>query len=138
MEMEEADGVVASVPQFLALLHASRSTIETATSTTSVASVVETEEGERVRAVALASGPVKGVRHTGRDVHVVVLVPDGAKWAEERIFWTDAAGGLAEMRRNQYRDVIEGRRTRGRGRRDWDERSLSPRSPPLSPRTTRW
>jgi hypothetical protein len=141
----DADGVVATIPQLLALLHASRSIVEKASSTPAASQTVETENGERLRAVSLADAP-KGTRHRGRDVHVVVLVPDGAKWAEERIFWTGDAGALSELRQKKYRDVIDrrrGRTTRGKGAydSDWDVRSmgpLSPLSPPPGPRSARW
>ncbi|KAK4156117.1 hypothetical protein C8A00DRAFT_31047 [Chaetomidium leptoderma] len=141
--IRDADGVVATIPQFLALLHASRSIIETASSAPATTQTLETEEGERVRAVSLGGTP-KGTRHRGRDVHVVVLAPDGAKWADERIFWTDEAGALTEMRQKRYRDVINRERARTRrGRRghdwDWDVRSLmSPLSPTRLPRSARW
>lgn len=136
----DAEGVVATIPQFLALLHASRSTIEQISSTPVTTAAVETEGGERVRAVSLRDAP-KGSRHRGRDVHVVVLVPDGAKWAKERIFWTHHSGALGELWQKKYRDVISSERvsTRPHGRaydRDWDARSLSSLS--LGPRTARW
>jgi hypothetical protein len=144
----DADGVVATIPQFLALLHASRSIVEAASAAAATMRTVETDDGESVRAVSLKEVP-KGRRHTGRDVHVVVLVPEGAIWAEERIFWTDEADGLGELRQKKYRDVVDKGRMRARattgGRRsndrDWDLRSLrslSPRSPPLSPQTAGW
>lgn len=138
----ERAGVVATVPQFLALLHASRSVVETASSAAMTMRKIKTEEGHRVRAVTLTEIP-KGKRHTGRDVHAVVLVPDGAAWAEERIFWTDNADGLVELRERKFRDVVEKGlgRTRGAPKRrrtfdrDWGLRSLSP---PLTPKSTRW
>jgi hypothetical protein len=141
----DADGVVATIPQLLALLHASRSIVEKATSTPAASQTVETENGERLRAVSLADVP-KGTRHRGREVHVVVLVPDGAKWAEERIFWTGDAGALSELRQKKYGDVINrrrGRTARGKGAydSDWDMRTmgpLSPPSPPAGPKSARW
>jgi len=150
LAVQADDGVVATIPQFLALLHASRSTIEKLSSSPATSRSVETEDGERVRAVSLGTAPLKGTRHRGKDVHVVVLVPDGAKWAEDRIFWTDdGAGAMAELRLKKYRGVIDSGNVRaGRGRghvqhRDWDARSLSPlslRTPSLSPgpRTAIW
>jgi hypothetical protein len=135
---QDAYGVVATIPQFLALLHASRSILEKASSTPVTISLLATEDGERVRAVTLC-GAVKGMRHRDRGVHVAVMVPDGAKWAEERIFWTDDQGGLAELRQKKYREVIDsGKAGARRGRSTWDTRSLSPLSPPLSPRSARW
>lgn len=148
--MQADDGIVATIPQFLALLHGSRSTIEKVTSSPATARSVETKDGERVRAVSLGTAPLKGTRHKGKEIHVVVLVPDGAKWAENRIFWTDdGAGVMAELRLKKYRDVIDsesGQARRGRGHvhhRDWDARSWSSpslRAPSLSPgpRTARW
>lgn len=141
----DADGVVATIPQFLGLLHAGRSIVEKVCSTSATNQIVETENGERLRAVSLDDAP-KGTRHRGREVHVVVLVPDGAKWAEERIFWTGGTGALAELRQKKYRDAIDCRRaraTRGKGvyDSDWDVMStvpLSPLTPPLGPRSARW
>ncbi|KAK4129976.1 hypothetical protein BT67DRAFT_452790 [Trichocladium antarcticum] len=142
-----ADGVVATLPQFLALLHAGRSIVEAASATAATVDKIETDDGESVRAVSLKDVP-KGKRHTDRGVHVVVLVPEEANWVEERLFWTAELDGLAELRQKKYHDVVEQCRTRtngrGRGRggdRDWDSRSvspMSPRSPPLSARTTVW
>jgi hypothetical protein len=135
----DCDGVVATIPQFLALLHASRSIVEVASAGAISDDKVETEDWERFRAVVLRDWP-EGKRHTGREVHVVVLVPAAAKWADEPIFWTDEASGLRELRQKKYRDVIEGavRRPRtsrtprtprsGYGR-DRDRRSLSPTLP---------
>ncbi|SPQ24054.1 3a98cda4-6081-486e-81fa-19fad4e1f4a8 [Thermothielavioides terrestris] len=100
-----SDGVVATIPQFLALLHASRSVLETASSGSVDLSL--TTDGESVRSVTLGS-PLTGPRPRGRDVHVAVLVPDGAEWADERIFWADDGGALAELRQKKYRDVIGG------------------------------
>lgn len=142
-EGRRKEGVVATMPQFLALLHASRTIIEAASSA-SAACRVETDEGERVRAVSLHHAP-RGKRHLGRDVHVVVLVPDGASWANERMFWTDGVGGLVELRQKKYKNVVEGGRPgrmgpRGGGERDWNLKNSNlerTRSPP-PPRTARW
>ncbi|KAK4112793.1 hypothetical protein N656DRAFT_752871 [Canariomyces notabilis] len=135
----DCDGVVATIPQFLALLHASRSIVEVASAGAISDDKVETEDCERFRAVVLRDWP-EGKRHTGREVHVVVLVPAAAKWADEPIFWTDEASSLRELRQKKYRDVIEGavRRPRtsrtprtprsGYGR-DRDRRSISPTLP---------
>ncbi|GAB1318405.1 hypothetical protein MFIFM68171_08615 [Madurella fahalii] len=142
----DADGVVATIPQFLALLHASRSIVEVAASAPATDRTVKTEDWERVRAVVLKDWP-EGKRHIGRDVHVAVLVPAQADWADERIFWTDDTGGLLELRQKKYREVIDGGRIRrgsgmvrsaNRGR---DQRGLNPRSPmtpPHSARSTAW
>ncbi|KAG7288332.1 hypothetical protein NEMBOFW57_007863 [Staphylotrichum longicolle] len=90
-DLMQADyGIVATIPQFLALLHASRSTIEKVSSSPATARSVETE-GRQGQARARN-----------------VLVPDGAKWAEDRIFWTDdGAGAMAELRLKKYRNVID-------------------------------
>ncbi|KAH6631215.1 hypothetical protein F5144DRAFT_570388 [Chaetomium tenue] len=140
--MQDADGVVATIPQILALFHATRSIIEKASSTPATSQLVETDDGERVRAVSLGGEP-KGMRHRGRDVHVVVLVPDGAKWATERIFWTDDNGGLAELRKKKYRHAIDGgRASTKRGTRsydrDWEMDILSPGTLPPHPQSARW
>jgi hypothetical protein len=138
---QDVDSVVATIPQFLALLHASRSILEKASSAAASTTRVETADGERLRAVSLSDAP-KGTRHRGRDVHVVVLVPDGAKWATERILWTGNNGGLAVLRQKKYRNVIDSARTRTRGTRaydrDWDAPNLSPLSPPSTPRSAMW
>ncbi|KAK3290424.1 uncharacterized protein B0H64DRAFT_412313 [Chaetomium fimeti] len=83
------------------------------------------------------------MRHRGRDVHVVVLVPDGAKWAGERIFWTDENGGLGELRQKKYRNVIDSGRARTRRGtrtydRDWDMEFPSPGVLPPHPQSARW
>ncbi|KAK3897583.1 hypothetical protein C8A05DRAFT_19681 [Staphylotrichum tortipilum] len=106
--LHAAPGVVATIPQFLALTHASRATLDEVTSLPASSGTVATEDGERVRVVSLGAQQrnMKGARHKGRDVHVVVLVPDGARWAEEKIFWTDGVDGLAEMRQKKYGDVV--------------------------------
>ncbi|KXX79652.1 hypothetical protein MMYC01_203862 [Madurella mycetomatis] len=142
----DADGVVATIPQFLALLHASRSIIEVAASAPATDRTVETEDWEKVRAVVLKDWP-EGKRHIGRDVHVAVLVPAQAKWADERIFWTDDTGCLLELRQKKYCEVIDGGRTRRRSRlarsanRGREPNGLSPGSPmtpPHSARSTAW
>ncbi|KAK3986172.1 hypothetical protein QBC44DRAFT_273565 [Cladorrhinum sp. PSN332] len=134
----EADGIISTLPQFLALLHTQLSIIEVIDSTpiTTTDTKVETVSGRKVRGVSLRDWP-KGKKHTGRDVHVVVLVPEGAEWAEESIFWSDDAGSLRELRAGRrYGSVIK-RERRGRGRRrrrreddassaGWDGRDGSP------------
>ncbi|KAH6857134.1 hypothetical protein B0I37DRAFT_369251 [Chaetomium sp. MPI-CAGE-AT-0009] len=140
--LQDTDGIVATVPQFLALLHANRSIIEKASSTPATSQLVETDDGERVRAVSLGGEP-HGMRHRGRDVHVVVLVPDGAKWAGERIFWADENGGLGELRQRKYRYVIDGGRARTRRGtraydRDRDVVVLSPGVLPPHPQSAKW
>ncbi|KAL2169162.1 hypothetical protein VTG60DRAFT_6402 [Thermothelomyces hinnuleus] len=50
---------------------------------------------------------LEGYDTGGRDVHVVVLVPDGARWAAEHIFWADDNAALPELRQKKYRDAID-------------------------------
>jgi hypothetical protein len=141
--IENTDGIVATIPQILALFHGNRSIIENASSKPATDQLVETEDGERVRVVSLGGEP-KGMRHRGRDVHVAVLVPDGAKWAGERIFWADENGGLADLRKKTYRHVIDGGRpiTTRRGTRSydrgWEMDILSPGTLPPHPQSARW
>jgi len=128
-------GMVATIPQFLALIHSNMSVIDETFSAPATEQLVETEDGERLRSVSLIYPP-KGPRHRGRDVHVVVLVPDGAKWAAERIFWADDNGALAELRQKRHQAVIDspsGRTGRQRMAYAWkqDVRSLGPLSAPL-------
>ncbi|KAL2267934.1 hypothetical protein VTJ83DRAFT_5211 [Remersonia thermophila] len=117
----EPHGIVATVPHLLALLHTTTSIVERGgmRGTPITAELVQTADGQRVRAVSLGAG-VAGPRHRGRDVHVVVLVPDageggeGPDWTEEPIFWTDDQGGLPELRQDKFADVVEGLRTERR------------------------
>ncbi|KAK4202380.1 hypothetical protein QBC40DRAFT_276654 [Triangularia verruculosa] len=134
-----ADGIVATTPQFLALLHSTQSIVEVMSpSASSDAGRVETTSGETFRKCSLLQPP-QGKRHTGRDVHVVVLLPSTrSAWAEERLFWTDEQGQLAELRQRRYRSVIDKERdTRRRYASESGRRSRSPdlggmRTPPLS------
>ncbi|KAL1836539.1 hypothetical protein VTJ49DRAFT_5036 [Mycothermus thermophilus] len=104
----EPHGIVATIPHLLALMHTTTSIVERtiANGTPVTTELVKTTDGERVRAVSLGGG-VTGPRHRGRDVHVVVLIPDGGdgdervRWVEEPIFWTDDRGGLPEFRQDQ-------------------------------------
>ncbi|KAK4180603.1 hypothetical protein QBC36DRAFT_319680 [Triangularia setosa] len=140
-EENTAEGIVATIPQFLALLHSTQSIVEVISSSTlSNSERVETTSGEAFRQCALKQPP-QGKRHTGRDVHVVVLLPvTRSSWVEERLFWTDEQGHLAELRQKRYRSVIDGERDTRRerdGGRLSGRRGRSPevggmRSPPLS------
>lgn len=167
-ETDPETGIVATIPQFMALLHANRSILEVVSSFGGSETVEVDAEGDgrgggyttTMRSITIAEKPV-GRRHTGRDVHVVVLMPNGSSWAEERIFWTDERGELADLRQKVFWDVIErgrsfgggrsggsksgkmresrsidgrgsGRRTGGRRNRERDERSRSP------PKSARW
>ncbi|GAB1318258.1 hypothetical protein MFIFM68171_08468 [Madurella fahalii] len=109
----DADGVCATIPQFLALLHASRSVLEDVKS--SSIGPLGTEDGNVKAAVALIDPP-RSNPHAGGSVHVAVLLPNDASWADEEIVWTDQ-NGLAEFRQRKYWELIElpsPRRSRGR------------------------
>ncbi|KAK0736261.1 hypothetical protein B0T21DRAFT_366593 [Apiosordaria backusii] len=130
-----ADGIVATIPQFVALLHSTQSIVEVISSSASTSTeMVETASGELYRQCSLKQPP-QGKRHTGRDVQVVVLLPSThSAWVEEKLFWTDEQGQLAELRQARYKSVIDTGRRYGSG---LERRSRSPdiggmRSPPLS------
>jgi hypothetical protein len=112
--LAEADGVRATIPQLFALLHARRSILEHVKSTR--IAPIRTEDGDINQAVFL-SQPPRSSPHEGDAVHVAVLVPNNALWAEEEIIWTDQ-NGLAEFRQRPYWDLIEraSRRAGGRSR----------------------
>jgi len=120
----DADGVCATIPQFVALLHARRSILEDAKS--SPIALIATENGVRKPAVPLLQPPLSNP-HEGDGVHVAVLVPNDALWAEEEIIWTGPAA-LGELRQRQYRRLIEHPpaqsrgRSRGRRREDGQDR----------------
>jgi len=101
--LAEGDGVCATIPQFMALLHARRSILEDARS--SRVSLMPTEDGESKPTVSLFQSPLSNP-HEGDGVHVAVLVPNHALWAEEEIVWTDGTG-LAEFRQRQYWQLVE-------------------------------
>ncbi|KAK4166960.1 hypothetical protein QBC43DRAFT_312698 [Cladorrhinum sp. PSN259] len=117
--LEDADGVRATIPQFVALMHGNRAILEDVKSTG--VSFTTTASGERLPAVTLVKPP-RPSTHEGDSVHVAVLIPDEADWAEEEIIWTDA-DGLTEFRQRRYWDLIEsaprhrsGGRSKSRGR----------------------
>jgi hypothetical protein len=112
--LADADGVCATIPQFFALLHSCRSILEHAGST--AISQTRSENGGVKPAVFLTQPP-RSSPHDGNRVHVAVLVPNDALWAEEEIIWTDQTG-LAEFRERQYWDLIAraSRRARSRSR----------------------
>ncbi|KAK3389564.1 hypothetical protein B0H63DRAFT_445747 [Podospora didyma] len=139
----DADGIVATIPQFLALLHADKSIVEIAAAGGISEGKMETEDGDRIRAVTMKEMP-QGKRHSGRNVHVVVLVPDGTLWAEEKIFWTDERDGLVDLRQRKYWDLVERGSTRRQRRMSrvetlgyFDYRDGAG-SPPLTARSTAW
>ncbi|KAK3689423.1 hypothetical protein B0T22DRAFT_427716 [Podospora appendiculata] len=113
--LADADGIRATIPQFLALLHAKRAILEDVES--SSVAPLEIDEGDVVAAVKLVKQP-RPNSHEGDNVHVVVLMPNEASWADEQIVWTDA-DGLVEFRRRRFWDLIEsempahGRRSSG-------------------------
>jgi hypothetical protein len=112
--LAEADGVRATIPQLFALLHARRSILEHVKSTR--IAPTRTEDGDVNQAVFLPQPP-RSSPHEGDAVHVAVLVPNNALWAEEEIIWTDQ-NGLVEFRQRPYWDLIEraGRQSGGRSR----------------------
>ncbi|KAL2150400.1 hypothetical protein VTH82DRAFT_6963 [Thermothelomyces myriococcoides] len=112
--MADADGVRATLPQFFALLHSRRSLLENVGS--SWVTQTRIEDGDAYPTVFLTKPP-QSSPHEGNRVHVAVLVPNDALWAEEEFIWTDQTG-LAEFRQRQYWDLIEppNRRVRGRSR----------------------
>lgn len=115
-ETDPETGIVATIPQFMALLHANRSILEVMSSQGGTETVEVDADGEdrrrtrrretTMRCVTLAGQP-DGRRYAGRDVHVVVLMPNASSWAEERIFWGDERGELSELRQKVFWDVIE-------------------------------
>jgi hypothetical protein len=118
--LAEADGVRATIPQLFALLHARRSILEHVKSTR--IAPIRTEDGDVNQAVFLPQPP-RSSPHEGDAVHVAVLVPNNALWAEEEIIWTDQ-NGLVEFRQRPYWDLIKrasrqsGGRSRSRRRND--------------------
>ncbi|KAK4221417.1 hypothetical protein QBC38DRAFT_377190 [Podospora fimiseda] len=128
--LEDADGVRATIPQFVALMHGNRALLED-TKSTSV-SFTRTANGEKLPTVKLVKPPRQSA-HEGDSVHVAVLIPDEASWADEEIIWTDD-DGLVEFRQRRYWDLIEpaprprvrtGGRSKSRGRDKSGARSRS-------------
>ncbi|KAK3321758.1 hypothetical protein B0H66DRAFT_552597 [Apodospora peruviana] len=101
--MADADGIRATIPQFVALLHASRAILEDVESTSM--DPLETEEGDVLPAVTLTRTP-RANSHEGDSVHVAVLMPSDSDWTDDQIVWTDR-DGLAEFRRRKFWDLIE-------------------------------
>lgn len=104
----DAHGIKATIPQFVALMHSNRSILEQVQTTH--LSLLETGDGDVMPAVTLVKAP-RPSSHAGDGVHVAVLMPNEADWADEHIYWLDEAG-LTEFRRRKYWDLIE------RGRHD--------------------
>ncbi|KAM7217015.1 hypothetical protein V8F06_007654 [Rhypophila decipiens] len=117
-ERDADTGIVATVPQLMALLHANRSIVEVVSAVDGTETVKTDVDGDdarygkggiMMRCIRMTEKPI-GKRHAGRDVHVVVLMPNASPWADERIVWTDQDGELEELRQKVFWDVI------GRGR----------------------
>lgn len=112
--LADGDGVCATIPQFFALMHARRSILEHVASAR--ITLTECADGDTKPAVFMTQPP-RSSPHEGDGVHVAVLVPNDALWAEEEIVWTDQTG-LAEFRQRAYWDLIErtSRHVRSRSR----------------------
>ncbi|KAK1833942.1 hypothetical protein QBC39DRAFT_369571 [Podospora conica] len=107
----DAHGIKATIPQFVALMHSNRSILEQV-QTTHI-TLLDTGDGDVTPAVTMVKAP-RHNSHAGDGVHVAVLMPNEAEWAEEHIYWIDEAG-LTEFRRRKYWDLIErGSRSRSR------------------------
>ncbi|KAL2270679.1 hypothetical protein VTJ83DRAFT_50 [Remersonia thermophila] len=102
-QLAEGNAVRATIPQFIALLHAQRSLLECARSTEVRNGYLG--DGRSRQVVSLTSLP-RSRPHIGNAVHVAVLAPEEAQWVDEETVWTDRAG-LAELRQRAYWDVIE-------------------------------
>ncbi|KAL1838050.1 hypothetical protein VTJ49DRAFT_3098 [Mycothermus thermophilus] len=112
--LADGNAVRATIPQFIALLHAKRSLLECVKSSGVRNGYLE--DG-RLRPVVRLISPPRSSPHVGSAVHVAVLAPDEAEWVDEEIAWTDRTG-MAELRQSAYWDVIEPAGPRGmvRGR----------------------
>ncbi|KAK4174630.1 hypothetical protein QBC36DRAFT_333227 [Triangularia setosa] len=106
-ELADADGVRATIPQFVALMHGHRALLEEVESS----SVGEetTADGDVLPTVSLLRCP-RSNPHEGDSVHVAVLVPDQALWADTEILWT--GDGVVELRKRKYWGLIERERPR--------------------------
>ncbi|KAL2256637.1 hypothetical protein VTK26DRAFT_1366 [Humicola hyalothermophila] len=107
--LADADGVSATIPQLVALLHARRAVLEEVRS--SCVATVRTEDGEVRPAVALFEAPRSNPHDGDGGVHVAVLIPEDAPWADEEIVWT-GRDGLVEFRQARYWDLIQPVRSR--------------------------
>ncbi|KAK0648330.1 hypothetical protein B0T16DRAFT_408036 [Cercophora newfieldiana] len=111
-KLASADGIHATIPQFVALLHASRAILEDIES--SHITTLETASGRVVPSVKMIKPP-REYSHRGDNIHVAVFIPKEAEWAEEHIFWTDE-DGMTEFRRKRYWGLIEREKHRSRSR----------------------
>ncbi|KAK3348803.1 hypothetical protein B0T25DRAFT_229806 [Lasiosphaeria hispida] len=110
--LADADGIYATIPQFVALLHANRAILEGVQS--SHIGPLETDAG--VVPHVKMHQPPRDNAHKGDNIHVAVLIPNDAPWADEQIYWTDG-DGLVEFRRKRYWDLIEREHRREHGSR---------------------
>ncbi|KAH6637257.1 hypothetical protein F5144DRAFT_485592 [Chaetomium tenue] len=101
--LADGDGVCATIPQFFALLHARGSILEHVNS--GQITETRTEDGG-IKPMVFLAQPPRSSPHEGNRVHVAILVPNDALWAEEEIIWT-GQNGLAEFRQRQYWDLIK-------------------------------
>jgi hypothetical protein len=101
--LADGDGVCATIPQFFTLLHARGSILEHVSSTQ--VTETQTEDGD-IKPMIFLNQPPRSSPHEGNRVHVAILVPNDALWAEEEIIWT-GQNGLAEFRQRQYWDLIK-------------------------------
>ena len=89
---KEKDGLVATIPQMIALLHLMGSALSDLHSTQAFSfssPVNSTSPKSRYnisRAIKITSGP-NGYGHPGRKVTVKVLFPNDSEWAKEKILW---------------------------------------------------
>lgn len=120
-KLADADAIQATIPQFVALLHASRSILEDVLSTH--LELVKTKTGAVVPKIEL-TGPPRRNPHKGDKVHVAVLMPTDAEWADEHIYWTDSEDA-AEFRHRRYWDLIEQERSKDDGGRSTSRHSHS-------------
>ncbi|KAK4674903.1 hypothetical protein QC764_503040 [Podospora pseudoanserina] len=109
--LADADGVRATVPQFVALMHGHRALLEEVESSST--RQVITADGEALPAVTLLKRP-RSNPHEGDSVHVAVLVPDQAAWADREMLWIGE--GILELRKRKYWGLIERPRSRSRNR----------------------
>ncbi|KAK0712463.1 hypothetical protein B0T26DRAFT_338147 [Lasiosphaeria miniovina] len=103
--LADGDAVRATIPQFVALLHASRAILEDVQSGRAEVVAAGADSHGEVLTVKLARAPRPNA-HDGDLVHVVVLMPHDAGWTDEPFLWTDG-DGLAEMRAPRFWDLIE-------------------------------
>ena len=89
--MANADGILATIPQFVALMHGNRSILEDDKSTR--INTQRTAVGDVLSAVKLLKPP-RSNPHEGDSVHVAVLILDRTSWIDEEIIWT-VKDGLA-------------------------------------------